>query len=196
MPPDYREFVTHPRYGQGPRITGLNPETDVAGHVFLHWHSPKEWRIPNTAIPADLSRQSPATVPVTHYFDVRRQCRDCGKPFIFFAAEQQYWYEELGFGLDSDCVRCIVCRKAQQGSGLKRERYEELFHIADRTAKQDLDMADCCLSLVEAHIFHKRKLQDIRAILNRIPSDSRQGAELKVQSLWERLHALERDHGA
>ena len=191
--PDYREFVTHPRYGQGPRITGLDPETDDAGHVFLHWHSPRDSRIPNTAIPADLSRQSPATVPVTHYFDVRRQCRDCGRPFIFFAAEQQYWYEELGFGLDSDCVRCIVCRKKQQGIGLKRERYEELFHVADRTAEQDLEMADGCLSLVEAHVFHKRKLQHVRAILKRIPPDSKEGAELKVQTLWERLHALERD---
>jgi hypothetical protein len=155
MARDYREFVTHPRYGQGPRITGLNPETDYAGHVFLHWHSPKDSRIPNTAIPANLSRQSPATVPVTHYFDVMRQCRDCGKPFIFFAEEQQYWYEELGFGLDSDCVRCIVCRKKQQGIGLKRERYEELFHVAERTAEQNLEMADCCLSLVEADAFHK-----------------------------------------
>jgi hypothetical protein len=195
MAPDYREFVTHPRYGQGPRITGLNPETDYAGHVFLHWHSPKDSRIPNTAIPADLSRQSPATVPVTHYFDVMRQCRDCGKPFIFFAAEQQYWYEELGFGLESDCVRCIGCRKKQQGIGLKRERYEELFHVADRTAEQNLEMADCCLSLVEAHVFHKQKLQHIRTILKRIRSDSEEGTELKVQTLWKRLHTLERDDG-
>ena len=26
---EFHEFVTHPRYGQGPRITGLNPETGV-----------------------------------------------------------------------------------------------------------------------------------------------------------------------
>jgi hypothetical protein len=193
--PDYREFVTHPRYGQEPRITGLNPEADDAGRVVLHWHSPNDSRIPNTAIPADLSRQSPATVPVTHYFDARRQCRDCGRPFIFFAAEQQYWYEELGFGLDSDCVRCIVCRKKQQGTALKRERYEELFHVANRTAEQDLEMADGCLSLVEAHVFHKQKLQHVRAILKRFPSDSKEGTALKVQTLWERLHALERDDG-
>ena len=36
MSPEFREFVTHPRYGQGPRITGLNPENDFAtGRVFL-----------------------------------------------------------------------------------------------------------------------------------------------------------------
>ncbi|HEY5707613.1 MAG TPA: zinc-ribbon domain-containing protein [Terrimicrobiaceae bacterium] len=191
---EYRDFVTHPRYGQGPRITGLNPETDYAARVFLHWHSPKGTRIPNTAIPADLSRQSPATVPVTHYFDVKRQCRDCGKPFIFFAAEQKYWYEDLGFGLDSDCVRCVVCRKKQQGIGLKRERYEELFHVADRTTGQNLEMAECCLSLVESDVFHKRQLPHIRGILKRLPPGSNE-SEPKVKNLWERLHALERDDG-
>ena len=97
---DYSKFVDHPRYGHQPRVTGLNPDTNYAD-VFLHWHSGKEYRIPNTAIPADLSRQAKATVPVTHYFDVRRQCRDCGRPFIFFAEEQKYWYEELKFKLDA-----------------------------------------------------------------------------------------------
>lgn len=194
MSPRYREFVTHPRYGQGPRITGLNPETDYAGHVFLHWHSPEGSRIPNTAIAADLSRQSPATVPVTHYFDVRRLCRDCGKPFIFFAAEQKYWYEELGFSLDSDCVRCVVCRKEQQGIGKNRERYEELFHVADRSIEQTLEMADCCLSLVESGVFHKRQLQHMRAILKRLPSGLEESAETKLKLLWEQLHALERDN--
>ncbi|MFC1835514.1 zinc-ribbon domain containing protein [Thermodesulfobacteriota bacterium] len=158
----YTEFVAHPRYGRRPRITGLNPETDYGRGVFLHWHSGKECRIPNTAIHADLSRQSPATVPVTHYFDAKRLCRDCGKPFIFFAEEQKYWYEELGFPLDSDCIRCVVCRKKLQGLKLKRERYEELFRVSDRTLEQDLEMVDCCISLVESGVFHKRKLPHIR----------------------------------
>jgi hypothetical protein len=110
----FRDFVTHPRYGQGPRITGLDPQDgpETAG-VFLHWHSREGVRIPDTAIPADLSRQTPATCAVTHYFDSKRQCADCGEPFIFYADEQKHWYEELGFGLDADCVRCVVCRKRQ-----------------------------------------------------------------------------------
>ena len=164
---EYLEFVTHPRYGQRPRITGLNPETDYGGDVFLHWHSPKECRIPNTAICANLSRQAPATVSVTHYFDVKRQCHDCGKPFIFFAEEQKYWYEELGFGLDSDCVRCVPCRKKQQGIARLREKYEELFHIPERTIDQNLEMAECCLGLIEASVFHKQQLQHIRILLTK-----------------------------
>jgi hypothetical protein len=193
---EYTQFVTHPRYGQRPRITGLNPETDYDGDVFLHWHSPRECRIPNTAIPADLSRQSPATVPVTHYFDVKRQCRDCGRPFIFFAEEQKYWYEELGFALESDCVRCVVCRKKQQGLARKRERYEELFHVSNRSVEQDLEMIDCYLSLIEAAVFHKRQLQYMRMILKKLPSELNENTKAKSNELWSRVLALETEnHG-
>ncbi len=93
-------------------------------------------RIPGTAIVADPSKQTRATVPVTHYFDLERSCRDCKRHFIFFAEEQKYWYEELGFGLESDCVRCTECRKKQQGIAWLKERYESLFHIEPKSAEE------------------------------------------------------------
>lgn len=154
----YALFVDHPRYGRRPNVTGLNPSPMDPG-VHLHWNATthkeivarykaivgKEWpfgdfsaycertkRIPNTAIVADLSRQTRATVPVTHYFDLDRQCRDCNRSFIFFAQEQKHWYEQLGFGLDSDCVRCVDCRKQQQGIARYREIYESLFHVVNK----------------------------------------------------------------
>lgn len=155
MSPEFREFVTHPRYGQGPRFTGLNPENDNAtGRVFLHWHSPQGVRIPNTAIPADVSRQVPATIPVTHYFDAKRRCADCGRAFLFFAAEQKYWYEEL-------------------------------FHVPERTPEENLEMAGCVLSLVEAGVFGRRQIEHVRSTLRKVPSNS------KLQALCERVHALE-----
>jgi hypothetical protein len=191
---EFTVFVRHPRYGQRPRITGLNPETDYAtGNVFLHWHSPAQCRIPNTAIAADLSRQSPATIGVTHYFDVKRQCRDCDRPFLFFAEEQKHWYEELGLPLESDCVRCVDCRKKQRGLERKRERYEELFHVPERTAEQDLEMADCCLSLVEASVFHKRQLQRVRMILKKLPPHVPHGVSSQLQDLWKRVRVFESD---
>jgi len=188
---DYREFVRHPRYGRRPRITGLNPEADYGGRVFLHWHSPRESRIPNTAIPADLSRQSPATVPVSHYYDVKRQCRDCGRPFIFFAEEQKYWYEDLGFALEADCIRCVDCRKKQQGLERRREQYEALFPITDRTTEQDLDMVDCSLSLIEAAVFHKRQLERLRTILKRLALSPDENTRTRSNEFWARLRALE-----
>ncbi|WP_157640495.1 zinc-ribbon domain containing protein [Lamprocystis purpurea] len=193
---DYSGFVTHPRFGQLPRITGLNPETEYGGDTFLHWHSPKECRIPDTAILANLTKQIPATVPVTHYFDVKRQCRDCGKSFIFFAEEQRYWYEDLGFGLDSNCIRCVPCRKKQQGIAQSRKKYEDLFHIPDRTIDQDIEIAECCLDLVEASVFHRQQLERVRMFLKRHLSEIKNNAKEKLHVLWKRLLSLEeKKHG-
>lgn len=188
MSTDYRKFVDHPRYGRYPQITGLNPADDPrTGRIQLHWHSPPGVRIADTAIAADLSRQAPATIPVTHYFDVRRSCVDCGRPFIFFAAEQQYWYEALGFPLDADCVRCVPCRKTQRGLEFHRTRYEELFQLQSRSSDQDLDLADSALCLVEHGWFGTRVLDRVRAVLKNAETDDR------CQSLRHRVQALEGD---
>ena len=187
----YTQFVPHPRYGQRPRLTGLNPETDYGGSTFLHWHSPAGTRVENTAIPADLSKQTPSTIPVTHYFDSIRECRDCGRPFIFFAQEQKYWYEELDFGLDSDCSRCVPCRKKQQDIGRKQERYEELFHVANRTPSERLEMAECCLSLIESSVFHRRKTEQVRMLLKGILDEVASSEQASFRALWARLLALE-----
>lgn len=194
----YRDFVDHPRFGRRPNTTGMNPGPRDA-NVRLHWNSTthrevvsqyesilgKRWpygeysaytngtrRIPNTAIAADISKQTRATVPVTHYFDLERRCRDCNRQFIFFAQEQKYWYEELGFGLESDCVRCSDCRKKQQGMALLRETYESLFHVESKSPEQLLELANCCVRLVEAGVFTPKRLEFARMLLNSIDSDS------------------------
>ncbi len=188
---EYESFVEHPRFGRCPRITGLNPEAVYGGDTFLHWHSPRECRIPNTAIRADLSRQTPATVAVTHYFDVKRQCRDCGRPFIFFAQEQKHWYEVLGFGLDSDCVRCIECRKIEQGIARLQERYAELFHIVGRTTEENLEMAECSLSLIETNVFNRRQSERVRMLLNQIGPDHVKKIVRRRDAIVKRLIAIE-----
>ena len=188
----YAHFIDHPRYGRRPNITGLNPSPFDRG-VKLHWnatthaeivaqfeavmgkrwpygdlgaHCPRSKRIPNTAIAADLTRQTPATLPVSHYFDLQRTCRDCALEFIFFAEEQKHWYEELGFSLDSDCVRCVKCRKRQQGIARQRETYEELFHVSNKTPDEMLEMAEAGLSLIEAGVFSPKAIERFRSLLN------------------------------
>ncbi len=188
----YASFVEHPRYGQRPDFTGLDLQPNP-GKVTFHWHSSKSCRIPGTAITADLARQTAATVAVTHYFDVERICQDCGRPFIFFAQEQKHWYEELGFGLDSNCVRCVPCRKRQQGIGRHRERYEELFHVPARTVAENLEFADCCLTLIEQGVFHKRQTERVRMLLNLVRDDCHD--DVKYKELATRLKAIENQTG-
>jgi Probable zinc-ribbon domain len=193
---EYDAFVTHPRYGQRPHFTGLNPQPDhLTGSVYIHWHSPPECRIAKTAIAADISKQRTATIPVTHYFDSKRQCRDCGRPFLFFAQEQKHWYEELGFGLDSDCVRCTQCRKKQQGLGHAQVRYEELFHVANRTIEEDLELVRLWLTLVETSVFSSRQAPQMRSLVKRLSSQVPDKAREEVQNLSVRLLALEQIDG-
>lgn len=212
----YAGFVDHPRYGRFPNYTGLNPDP-FSPDVRLQWHTwsrrefaarfqtpvgdvywsyRKTKRIPNTAIAADLSRQTPATVSVTHYFDLERICCDCERPFIFFAEEQKHWYEELGFGLDSDCVRCVDCRKRQQGIARKRQRYEDLFHVPNRSDDENLEMADCCLSLIESETFSTRQTQRVRMLLKTVSTGANDAAKSRTNELLARVRAIETQNDA
>src|SRR5690606_36527388 len=128
---------------------------------------------------------------VTHYFDLERQCRDCGRSFIFFAEEQKFWYERLGFGLESDCVRCVDCRKKQQGIARQREIYESLFHAVNRTEEQSLEMAEACLTLIEDHVFTTRQTERVRMLLNAIPEDADTRRRSRYTDLVKRLIAIE-----
>ncbi len=192
---EFDKFVEHPRYGLYPQITGLNPHPDFESGIFLHWSSSADQRIANTAICADLQRQSPATVPVTHYFDVKRVCTDCNRPFIFFAEEQQYWYEVLEFPLESDCLRCITCRKLQQGIAQKRERYQELFHLPHRTLDEDLEFVECCLSLMEASIFGTKQIPRVRMILKKSKPMLTPNSNSTHDALRDRLISIEEHIG-
>jgi hypothetical protein len=57
--------------------------------------------------------------PYLAYFDVPLRCEDCGSTFVFEAKEQQFWYEELKFWVQSRPKQCAACRK------LRRERKSE-----------------------------------------------------------------------
>ena len=105
---EYADYVENPRYGREPRITGFDPpeQPDMG---ILHWIFPPESRIPNTGILADPNRQKVTSFPMFYYFDQKKICNDCQRPFLFFAEEQKFWYEELRFDLNSTCIHCFPC---------------------------------------------------------------------------------------
>jgi hypothetical protein len=162
---EYAGFVEHPRYGKGPRFTGMDVADSPDGRVYCHWHSPPGIRIPNTAVVADVSRQRRATLHVTHYFDARRVCRKCGMPFLFFAEEQKHWYEDLLFPLEADCLDCAPCRKDEQRVRAIREKYEALLHKTPRVEADTLELVESGLFLVESAVFSGKLLPKLRGIL-------------------------------
>lgn len=170
---DYSGYVEHPRYGRGPRITGLNPSDQPwKESVFLHWHSGEGIRIPNTAIVANTDKQLPATIPVTHYFDSKRVCRRCRAYFIFFAEEQRYWYEELRFPLDADMVECACCRKHERKLKEARQEYEDLMTREERGEEETLRLVENGLFLVEEGVFSSKVLSKFRGLLNALEAVS------------------------
>jgi hypothetical protein len=174
------DFVEHPRFGSAPRLTGLDVSDSPDGTVYCHWHSPPGVRIPNTAIAADVTRQRRATLHVTHYFDARRVCRSCGRPFLFFAEEQKHWYEELGFPLEADCLECPPCRKDEQRLQAHRRRYEVLLAKPDRTRDDTLELVESGIVLVESAVFSAQLLPKLRGLLAS-RSDSERARELSTR---------------
>ncbi|MBL8346846.1 MAG: zinc-ribbon domain containing protein [Rubrivivax sp.] len=164
----YADFVPHPRFGRGPRRTGLDPANTPDGSVFLHWHSGPEVRVPGTAIAANTTDQCQATVPVTHYFDARRVCRQCARPFLFFAEEQKHWYEELKFPLEADCLECVPCRKAEQRLQAAQRRYASLLGHPQRSVAETLELVECGVFLVEAGVFSKKSLPKLLGLLKAV----------------------------
>lgn len=185
----YSEYVEHPRYGRGPRFTDLCLRKPPLGYRLATYVSDDV--IEGTAIEADLKRQTPSPIPVLYYFDLSRKCIDCGRPFIFFAEEQRYWYETLGFVLDSNCIRCIDCRNRRHDLERKCRRYEELLHQPDRTVDELIEMAECTLSLIENGLFHVRQAERFRMLLNRL-SDSHDDCVVQSRRrIRERVLAIE-----
>lgn len=190
---DYSKFVEHPRFGRGPRYTDVSPREKRPGYRLATYISDNAIR--GTAIEADLERQSFSPVPVLYYFDLKRDCVSCNRPFIFFAEEQRHWYESLGFVLDADCIRCVECRKQRQGLERQRHRYEELFHRKYRSLDENLEMAECCLCLIENALFHKRQTERVRMLLNTIPQDHDSSVDKRYNDIRRRVLAIETEHG-
>ncbi len=191
---EYATYVEHPRFGRGPRFTDVTPEPELLGYRLTTYLS--AYLIPGTAIEADLEHQTPSPVPVLYYFDLKRVCINCKRPFIFFAEEQKHWYETLGFTLDSACVRCVPCRKRQQSIASTRKRYEELVHVPDPTIEEHLEMAECCMSLIEASVFDRRQTERVRMLLNRMQTECGETTQSRYDDLRARVVAMETHDGS
>ena len=185
----YSDFVAHPRFGKGPRRTGLDPANEPDGSVLLHWHSGPEVRVPGTAIVANLAKQSPATGHITHYFDSKRSCRACGRPFLFFAEEQKHWYEELQFPLEANCLECVPCRKAEQRLQAAQRRYSLLLAKTERSEEEALELVECGVLLVESAVFSHKSLPRLLGLLKPVLSAPASARHSQATALRARIKA-------
>lgn len=179
---EFQSYVEHPRYGRGPRYTGLNPSTKEP--FDAHWHSDRKRRVPDTAIEADGTKQSWVIgaasygygLSIRYYFDDRRVCRDCKRPFLFFAKEQKHWYEKLGIPLEVDCVRCCACRRKYRGANRAKKRYSELLGESKPSASELVELVTISLDLIAEGEFsaHQKMFDRIRMWLKQLSKVSAQ----------------------
>lgn len=77
--------------------------------------------------------------PFLAYVDVKQQCTSCQEEFIFLAAEQCYWYENLFFNTWSHPKQCLPCRKQRQEKRKINNELMELLSSKEKNSKHNLE---------------------------------------------------------
>lgn len=160
-----KQYVNHPRYGDKPIYSGNHCSREEIEQGF--WGYGREPIFPESVIIANLEKQNYATFPRKFYVDIEKQCVRCKRLFIFFAKEQQYWYEVLGFYIDADCVKCIDCRKKEHAVKKLILGYENLLKKTNKTEAELSELKHNALELFQlGYIRNKHKLDGIGTRLN------------------------------
>lgn len=140
-------FVPHPRYGAQPLPSGFHfSEEEI---LRAHWRYRWLDYFPETAIPANISRQHYAIFPRKLYLDIALTCDTCQRRFIFFAKEQRYWFEELGFWVDAHCTTCVECRGQQQQIRFWQRRYQQYVMQTGLSKEQTREFKQIALELYQ-----------------------------------------------
>jgi hypothetical protein len=157
---EIKGIVPHPRYGDAVIPSGTTvSEADVRGSF---WRYRSETIFPESAIEADINRQNYSLFPRRYYVDILKNCRSCNRPFLFFAKEQQYWYEELRFYIDADCVLCPECLASDQ---LRRriQRYSKRIGQTDLVDREFATLIGDAVFLWEKSVLRdEQKLRRLR----------------------------------
>lgn len=186
---EFENYVEHPRFGRGPRYTERVPKASLIVEFFNRLWFKFQKEIPGTGIVADPSKQTTSSVWKPYYFDRKAVCMACKRPFLFFAEEQRFWYEELGFNLAVQCARCVECRKKVQLVRKAQQRYEKLITQIGRSPIDQMELIECYLVLIEEGVMHQRRYQDVRKYLKTIKIGD--VSDDKLTDAWERVRSIE-----
>ena len=156
-------IVPHPRYGSLPIASGVNVPEDEIRCGF--WGLGEVTIFPETVLIAEPSKQNYAIYPRRYYVDMLRDCRKCGRPFLFFAQEQKYWFEELQFYVDADCVNCSECRARQHDAKMQLARFSAAMKATDLNRKDLMTLIDDAADLLQAGVVSN--LSKLGALKNR-----------------------------
>ena len=161
-----KDLVPHPRYGVTIVPSGL---TLSDAELRRRYGSRRDDVVfPESAIRADPTRQNFTVFPRNFYVDTLRDCRSCGRPFLFFAREQKYWYEVLRFYVDADCVHCPECRRSNQQLQRRFRRYSEQISKSELPESELATLVEDAVFLWNAGILkNEQRLRQLRNLARR-----------------------------
>lgn len=168
--------VHHPRYGATPVTSDTHltakerAELDKQHTRFLKADGHQIF--PQSALRADPFKQcvmSHFAEGLTFYVDRLGPCARCSRPFIFYALEQQYWYETLGFPVDiAQCVACVECRKSNQALRRALRTYETHSSATALSAEQARLLVKATIALIDESLLKNRsKAHTVRKLCSK-----------------------------
>lgn len=190
----YSTFAPHGLHGQSPAFTDVVPAMTANDEFALMRRCCGRKFIKGTAIEADEAKQPSAAYFVKYYFDEIHHCPDCDRPFIFFAREQQFWFEELGFSLDTIGKWCYDCRQLRNAARNRKKRYGKLLKIKKPSLNEAAELAITTLEHLESGDFTQKKAGQVRAMINIIAKGNQnKNPELtsQIKHIRERLAIFE-----
>lgn len=63
--------------------------------------------------------------PYFAFIDAKLTCQDCGRSFVFSAAEQRHWYETLKFWVQSRPKQCLACRRVRRAQRREARKQQD-----------------------------------------------------------------------
>jgi hypothetical protein len=127
--------------------------------------------------------------PKYFYLDEERSCIQCGRQFLFRAAEQKFWYETRRFNFCSVPIRCPACRRQRRSEQALREQIAR----AKAGVRADPESPVAQLALARAIVeSHERTGQgNLAEAISAARRTSRLFPQTVEPSFWEGVaHAL------
>ena len=179
-------LVPHPRFvPQANRIRARILEAEIRAGF---WNLRRAEIFPESAITANAARQNYTLYPRRYYVDVLKHCRQCARPFVFFAREQQFWFETLGFYVDADAVHCTECRHRAHVRRATLARYAAAIREPALSDKALLALVDDAADLADAGLL--KRVERLGALKNRALRQCGENARVaRLAAAIERLRA-------
>lgn len=106
--------------------------------------------------------------PYLAYVDNSLTCRTCNSNFTFSKEEQLYWYETLGFWVQSRAVNCKSCRnRIRESKAAHAEAQKEAQKLKSVIDLEDIEQVSRLISLYERTGSHK-KVEFYSAVLRNL----------------------------